>query len=429
MTAPLPLRVDRAALQADVEALSLLTDPDRPWTRRSFTPRFLEGRAWLHDRFEQAGLVVRIDAAGNLIGRWQAEDIAAAVVMTGSHCDTVPGGGRFDGIAGVLAGLAAIRAMKTAGHSPRHSIELVDFLAEEPSDWGLSCVGSRGMAGALSDTDLALVGPGGEVLAHAIDRIGGAVADLATAQRDDICAFVELHIEQGPVLETEGRDVAIVTAIAGIARVRVRFTGIAAHAGTSPMIMRSDAGLALARFALALRDAARTQAGNSHFTATIGVQHLEPGGANVVPGAAEAIVDLRAADTGAMDDFLNALPDLARAAAKAENCSAETTAISNAPPVTCAAGLCDLIAKAAHTVDARAIRLVSGAGHDAAYIARIAPAAMIFVPSRGGRSHCPEEWTDPEALALGADVLLNALLLRDRAMPGPGRAPSKGNHP
>lgn len=427
MTMQHPLRIDRAALRSDIDALAALTDPDRPWTRRSFTPRFLEGRDWLGARFKELGLEVRLDAAGNLIGRWQAEDAAAPVLMTGSHSDTVPNGGRFDGIAGVLTGLAAIRAMKAVQYVPRHTVELVDFLAEEPSDWGLSCVGSRGMAGALSDTDLALVGPAGETLADAIDRIGGSVANLRDARRDDVVAFLELHIEQGPVLETEALNVGIVTAIAGISRVHVRFTGVAAHAGTAPMAMRADAGLALARFALAVREAALAEAGNSHFTATIGVQHVEPGGANVVPGAAEAIVDMRAEDAAGLDRFLAALSDLAESAAHAENCSVRTTLLSKAGPVKCDAYLCEIIASSAQSVAARARRLVSGAGHDAAFAARLAPAAMIFVPSLGGRSHCPEEWTDPDALALGADVLLNSLLLRDRDLPGTGRTTPKGS--
>lgn len=410
-----PLLIDRATFQADMEALSRITDPARPWTRRSFTQRFLDGRAWLTARFQEIGLSVRIDAAGNLIARWDAEDRAAPVLMTGSHSDTVPDGGRFDGIAGVLSGLAALRAMKAAGYRPRHTLELVDFLAEEPSDWGLSCVGSRGMVGALGAGELALIGPDRETLADAIDRIGGSVGDLDSAKRDNLAGFVELHIEQGPVLEAGNLAVGIVSGIAGIARVRVRFTGVAAHAGTVPMTMRADAGLALARFALALRDAALGVTGAGHFTATIGVQHVEPGGANVVPGAAEAIVDLRAERDTAMASFLDHLPDIATLAAAAENCRVETTELSCSRAVHCDATLGAMIADAAGSLNASACPLASGAGHDAAFMARITPAAMIFVPSHDGRSHCPEEWTDPDALALGADVLLNTLLIRDRA--------------
>ena len=228
--------------------------------------------------------------------------------MTGSHSDTVPSGGRFDGVVGVAASLAAVRAMREAGYEPHHTIEVVDFLAEEPSDWGLSCIGSRGMAGALGPRELALTGPGGETLAGAIDRVGGCVADLASARRTDVAAFLELHIEQGPVLEAENIPVGVVSAIVAVGRVRVRFAGEAGHAGTVPMAGRRDAGLALARFALAVRDKARRAGGNGYFTATIGVVRVEPGGANVVPGAAEAIVDIRAERDEAMARYVAALP-------------------------------------------------------------------------------------------------------------------------
>ncbi|SFZ80643.1 N-carbamoyl-L-amino-acid hydrolase [Devosia enhydra] len=419
MHAHRPLRIDRAAFAADIDALAQITEPGRPWTRRSFSPRFLQGRAWLAGRFAEAGLETRIDAAGNLIGRWSANNPHAAVLMTGSHSDTVPDGGRFDGIAGVLAGLAAIRALRAAGYDPVHTFELVDFLAEEPSEWALSCIGSRGMAGALSAKDLASLGPAGESLAAAIDRVGGSIARLDSARRDDILAFVELHIEQGPVLEAEGDDIGIVSGIAGIGRVRARFEGVAGHAGTQPMHMRADAGLALSRFMLALRDAARAVIGVGHFTATVGVAKLEPGGANVVPGAAEAIVDIRAEDDGAMAGFIEHLAIIAGEAAAAEGCRvAALTEISRTRAVACDAALRDTIAAAASSVSATTRPLASGAGHDAAFMARIAPSAMLFVPSRDGASHCPEEWTDPEALALGADVLLNALILRDQAPAG-----------
>ena len=430
MHARRPLRIDRAAFAADIAALAEITERDRPWTRRSFSPRFLEGRAWLARRFVEAGLDIRIDAAGNLIGRWQARNPAAPVLVTGSHSDTVPDGGRFDGIAGVLAGLAAIRALRAAGHEPANSIELVDFLAEEPSEWGLSCIGSRGMAGALSGRDLARTGPGGETLAAAINRVGGAVAAIETARRSDIAAFLELHIEQGPVLEAEGRDIGNVSGIAGIGRVSARFEGVAGHAGTQPMDMRADAGLALARFMLGVRDAARSVIGVGHFTATIGVASLEPGGANVVPGAAEAIVDIRAEDDGAMAGFIDHLAIIAGDAAAAEGCRvAELSEISRTRAMQCDSALRDTITAAAAALSATVRPLASGAGHDAAFMARIAPSAMLFVPSRDGASHCPEEWTDPEALALGADVLLNALILRDQAPAGAefNRLP-KGRH-
>ncbi|NTE87876.1 Zn-dependent hydrolase [Agrobacterium rubi] len=410
--------VDRTRLQADFDALADLTEPGRPWTRRSFTPLFLEGRAYLKARFEEEGLNVRTDAAGNLIGRWEGQGPHAPVLMTGSHSDTVPSGGRFDGIAGIISGLAAIRALRIAGYRPQHALELVDFLAEEPSEWGVSCIGSRGMAGALTPQQLALTGPDDERLHSAIDRIGGDVAELSNARRTDIASYLEIHIEQGPVLEARQIPIGIVTAIAGIGRVRVRLEGIAGHAGTSPMDMRADAALAMARFALAVRDTALAPQGTGHFTATIGVLTIEPGGANVVPGASEAIVDIRAEDDGLMDRFIDTLEALAQQAADDEKCRvALFERVSKTRAVACDPSLRDVLDTAARDLDLPTLSLASGAGHDAAFMAKITKSAMIFVPSRDGKSHTPDEWTENEAIALAADVLLRALVHLDSRMP------------
>ncbi len=403
---------DRARIQADFDALAAITEPDRPWTRRSFTPMFLKGRHYLTARFIEEGLTVRLDAAGNQIGRLDGSE--PGVIMTGSHSDTVPSGGRFDGIAGIVCGLAAVRTLRTSGYRPRHSLELLDFLAEEPSEWGLSCIGSRGMAGALTATDLALVGPGEERLGEAITRIGGDAGALGQPLRDDIAAFVEIHIEQGPVLEAEAIGIGIVTSIAGIARLKVRFAGVAAHAGTAPMTMRRDAGLALARFMLAIRDAARAVTGRGHLTATTGVLQVKPNAANVVPGAAETIVDIRAEQDAAMDDFLAAADAAAQEAASAEGCTATVTRLSLTRAVACDRRLRKTIDEAAQSVGIRTRALASGAGHDAAFVARLAPAAMIFVPSKDGRSHCPEEWTDTDDFVRASDLLAETLMRLDQ---------------
>lgn len=413
-----PVTVDREQMQRDLDALAALTEPGKPWTRRSFTPMFLKGRDYLARRFAEEGLAVRTDAAGNLIGRWDGAAAGDTVLMTGSHSDTVPSGGRFDGIAGVLSGLAAIRALRLSGYRPDHTIELVDFLAEEPSEWGLSCIGSRGMAGALTPEHFAMLGPDQERLDTAIGRMGGDPARLAGTARQDVAAFVEIHIEQGPVLEARDIPLGIVSGIAGIARVRLRIEGEAAHAGTAPMTMRADAGLAMARLMLALRDAAKSVTGRGHFTATVGVLRLEPNGANVVPGAAEAIVDIRAENDGAMDDYLARIGELAAAAAAAEGCRvAATEQLSRTFAVLCDRTLQAVIADAAEAHGLATLPLASGAGHDAAFVARIAPAAMIFVPSRAGISHAPEEWTDTEAIARAADVLALTLSTLDRKPP------------
>ena len=219
------LPVDPDRLWDEVVGHPAITDPESPYTRRSFSAFFMKGREWLAHRFDEAGLEVQIDTAGNLIGRREGAEPGLKTIMLGSHSDTVPSGGRFDGIAGVIAALETARSLKNAGIVLRHPLEVVDFLAEEPSEYGLSCVGSRGMAGALEADMLAQKGPNGEPLASALRRVGGDPEKLAKSKREDIDAFLEMHIEQGVVLESEGVDVGLVTSIVGIRRIEIAFEG------------------------------------------------------------------------------------------------------------------------------------------------------------------------------------------------------------
>lgn len=424
------LTIDQERLWSDLIGLAAITEPDRPWTRRSFSSRFLEGRAFLTRRFQDAGLEVRLDAAGNLIGRLAGQDPLAPVIMIGSHSDTVPSGGRFDGVVGVLAGLEIIRAAADAGIRFNHTIEVVDFLAEEPSDYGLSCVGSRGMAGALSEEVLALRGPDDETLAAAIDRIGGDVSRLRAAKRDDIAAFLELHIEQGPVLERTGTDVGIVTAIAGVTRLEIVFRGETGHAGTVPMPGRRDASVAAAKAILAIRDAAAAVAAgdNGYFAGTTGVVDILPGGANVIPGESRIIADLRCERRDAMKVFLAAIGPQLEQIAASEACDVATRLLSDNPPAACDTDLRRLLEATSQTLGISSLSLTSGAGHDAAFVSRIAPAAMVFVPCRGGLSHCPEEWSEPRQIAIGTDLLFKTVqhldarnsrgILRDKQIDG-----------
>lgn len=411
----------------DLMALAAITEPDRPWTRRSFTPRLLEGRAWLADRFREAGLSVRLDAAGNLIGRREGRIAGAPVIMVGSHSDTVPSGGRFDGVAGVVVALEIARSLTDAGIELDHPLEVVDFLAEEPSEYGLSCVGSRGMAGSLGDKQLELLGPDNEKLSAAIDRIGGNVAELSSAQRDDIAAFLELHIEQGPVLEATGTDVGIVSAIVGITRLEIVLSGQAGHSGTTPMDRRRDAGVAGARAMIWLRDEARAVAasGAGYFVATVGVVELKPGGANVVPGEMRLIVDLRSERREAMTEFLGRLDRQLKRIAAEEQVSVSVLTLSDSLPAHCDSTLRSTLSASAESLDVSWLDMASGAGHDAAFISRIAPAAMVFVPCREGMSHCPEEWSEQSELALGASVLFEAIRRLDTSLPSSPRDEKK----
>ena len=409
--------MDEGRLWADHEALARLTDPERPYTRRSFSPLFSEGRAWLERRFQDAGLKTRIDAGGNLIGRLEGTDPGAGTLMTGSHSDTVPAGGRFDGISGVLAGIEVARCLAARARPLRHALEVVDFLAEEASDCGVSCVGSRAMTGLLDDTLLAQTFPDGRTLAEALEAVGGNPRGLAEAVRDDVRAFLELHIEQGPVLERAGTPIGAVTAIVGITRVEIVFEGKAGHAGTVPMDGRRDALAAAAALVGRVKESATEIACSApgHFVATAGVLQVEPNAPNVVPARARLVIDARSEDKRCVERFVEALRTEAEAAAACQGVQlAVCGLLSESLPVTCDARLQRAISRAADGLGLSSMAMASGAGHDASFLARICPAAMVFVPCRDGLSHHADEWAEPADLAAGTRVLLKTVEMLDR---------------
>ena len=404
------LRVNADRIGADLDALAAITDLGRPWTRRAFSPRFDQGRDWLRTRFAQAGLRVALDAGGNLIGTRPGTDPDAGTILLGSHSDTVPDGGRFDGVAGVIVALEVARMLDEQGIQLRHTLEVVDFLAEEVSVFGVSCIGSRAMAGVLPDDWLGLIHEG-RSLDQAIRDVGGD--PTARARRDDIRAFLELHIEQGPVLEAEGLDLGIVTAIAGIERIEIVLTGRPDHAGTAPMDRRADALVAAAALVTAIDAEAQARAqGPDHFTATVGEFSIEPGAANVVPGRVRMLIDARAEARPEMEEFLRWIED--RLTALPDGITAESRLLSDNRPTPMNEGLIKQLEVASTNCGASHRRMVSGAGHDAAFVAQIAPSIMIFVPSRDGRSHCPEEFSTAPSIALGAEVIADAVIALDK---------------
>jgi beta-ureidopropionase / N-carbamoyl-L-amino-acid hydrolase len=414
------MSVDPLRLWARLESLSRLTDPDRPWTRRSFTPRFLEGRAWLAGEFRAAGLETAIDAGGNLIGRLEGTEQGLKPIVIGSHSDTVPSGGRYDGILGVLAALEVAQSLVESGVRLRHPLEVVDFLAEEPSEFeGLSCIGSRAMSGALGPQHLALRRTDGMTLEEGIAYVGGRPAEIALSARSpgSIAAYLELHIEQGRVLESEAKPIGIVTDIVGIRRERITVTGRADHAGATPMPLRSDALLGATRLIeAAYQRALATSDEAQPLVATFGKIEVSPNAANAVPGEVVMTLEVRSGNAAAVSAFGAALvrdvqPELAdlRLTVVAEP-------ISNVAPVACAPAVRTAIADAAKANDLGTRDLPSGAGHDGVFVSRLGPIGMIFVPCLDGRSHAPEESIEPEQAADGARALAGAVCLLDERL-------------
>jgi N-carbamoyl-L-amino-acid hydrolase len=411
MTSNLTVNADRIA--ADIEALADITEPDRPWTRRAFTPMFLKGRAYVEKVFREAGLETQIDAAGNLTGRRKGTVDGKGTIMLGSHTDTVPNGGRFDGIAGVIAGLEVARSLKDAGIALEHDLEIVDFLAEEVSIFGVSCIGSRGMTGVRPPEWLER-STDGVTLADGIRQVGGDPDAVFT--RTDIKAFLELHIEQGTVLEGENVDIGIVGAITGISRFEILVEGRADHAGTTPMNARYDALGAASIIVLGIEEIARELAsGKSYFAGTVGEFSMEPNAANVIPSHVRMLIDARAVDDAVMDEFVASVTALcAQTASERSVTIADPRRVSHAAPTPMSDMVTGVLAESAQRIGATSRPMVSGAGHDAAFLSKVAPAAMIFIASKDGRSHAAEEWSDNDDIALGAAVLYEAVLALDK---------------
>ncbi|ODT75957.1 MAG: Zn-dependent hydrolase [Pelagibacterium sp. SCN 64-44] len=407
------VRVERIA--ADIDALSEITEPGRPWTRRAFTPKFLEGRKWLEQALRAAGATPRTDAAGNLIGVVPGKRPELGSIVVGSHSDTVPDGGRFDGIAGVVAGLEVARALRDQAIMLDHTLEIVDFLAEEVSIFGVSCIGSRGMSGTRPAEWLTRTS-GELALEDGISQVGGRPHE--PAQRDDIKAFLELHIEQGPVLEAQKLDIGVVTAIAGITRIEIVVEGRADHAGTTPMSARKDALTAAARIVLGVEELGRALAqGGHHFAATVGEFEMTPNAANVVPAQVRLLIDARAERREDMERFIADLQSAVSAIAATTGVVAGPAhIISDNHPTPGDPELLDVLDAACESAGARHRRMASGAGHDTAWMARITKAAMIFVPCVEGRSHAPDEFATNQDIALGTAVLLDAVVALDRKL-------------
>lgn len=410
------MSIDQDRLWRRIEALSAITDPERPWTRRSFTPRFLEGREWLAAEFREAGLETELDAAGNLIGRLAGADPSLKPILIGSHSDTVPSGGRYDGILGVLAALEVAQSFSERGDRLRHTLEVVDFLAEEPSEFGLSCIGSRALAGTLSEEHLTLTRPDGMTLREGIGFVGGRPAELASARRaaDGIAAYVEVHIEQGRVLENERIPIGIVTDIVGIRRERVTVTGRADHAGATPMPLRADALVGAAKLIeTAYKRALATARDNQPLVATFGRIEVSPNASNAVPGEAVLTLEVRSGNEAAVKAFGEALVRDLRPALEDLRLSIAVEPISHVAPTACASEVRTAIANASTSLGLATRDLPSGAGHDGVHIAHIGPVGMLFVPCLEGRSHAPEESITPDQAGDGARVLAETVRLLD----------------
>jgi N-carbamoyl-L-amino-acid hydrolase len=406
MTGPAP-RVDLRRLRADIEALAAIgRDPTGGISRPAWSPSHEAARAWLVERLGAAGLAVRVDLAGNVVGRLGETE---PVVMAGSHIDTVPRGGPLDGALGVLAGLECLRTVAATGRRLRRGLEVAAFSDEEGRFYGL--FGSRAMAGSL---DLALAArltdPPGVPLAEAMRGAGFDLARAPEARRAPgaIGAYVELHIEQGPWLEADAVPIGIVEGIVGIRRRRLTFVGQPDHAGTTPMDRRRDAFVTAAEYATRSRELVVREAPRA--VTTIGVVEVRPGVPNIVPERTALLQETRDVDPAVLDRLAERTLALAREVAGRWGLEVTVEELMRAEPVHMSPRVQAAVEAAAADLGLAARRMPSGAGHDAQIMAAVTDAGMIFVPSQGGRSHRPDEWSDWESIERGANVLLGTLL-------------------
>jgi N-carbamoyl-L-amino-acid hydrolase len=397
-----------------VNELAEITEQDSPYTRLVFSQEFDKAREWLRFEFEKLDLTVRTDNAGNLIGSYKSGELTDKKVMIGSHLDTVKSGGRFDGVAGIVASLAILKEFRENNVLLPFDIELYDYLGEELNDWNISCLGTRAMTGLLDDEILRRTDGAGRVLKNEIDRVGGNSDKLAEMFEcfANVIACFELHIEQGRVLERTEKDIGIVKSIPSISRHSIQINGRAGHSGTTLMNERKDALVGASQLITFINNEATKISGeaNRHFVATIGKIDNYPNAATIIPSKVEMLLDLRVVEANQREEFLNRLRVEVEAVSLSKEISVKFCDVAYSPFVELNQDLNSLIEKSIRAEGHSYVYMDSGAGHDTAHLARVAPASMIFIACKDGLSHCPEEFALIEDIQKGAEVISRSIL-------------------
>ncbi|MBB2165679.1 allantoate amidohydrolase [Gluconacetobacter sp. 1b LMG 1731] len=406
----MPARETASGLRAVARCDDLGVAPYSDSDDHLFRPYLGAGHAATLDRIAawmtEAGMTARVDAAGNIVGRYEGRHPDAPALVIGSHVDSVRDGGRYDGMLGVMLGIETVAWFAERGRRFAFAIEVIGFGDEEGSRFPVSMLTTRAVAGVLGDQDLALVDAAGVGLAEALDGFGLDVTRFVDAarEREDVLAYVEAHIEQGPVLEAEGHALGVVSAIAAQYRFRAVVTGVAGHAGTMAMRLRHDALAAAAEMVLAVERIGG--AGPEDLVATVGRMEVGPGVPNVVPGAVTFSIDIRAGVDGVRDRAAEAIQAVLPEIAARRGVGLELTLQQDLPATPCDSGLSALMADAVSAVTGAAPRvLVSGAGHDAMVMARLAPVSMVFLRCRGGISHNPAEAVEVEDVQVALEAM------------------------
>ncbi|MFZ0561181.1 MAG: M20 family metallo-hydrolase [Terriglobales bacterium] len=410
------IEVNQPKLQSEIEALSAISDAEAPAvTRIVFTPTDLKARSWLKARCQEAGLAIREDAIGNTFARWTGSDPALPAVGTGSHIDAIPNAGKYDGVVGVLGGLEAIRALQRSAFRPQHSVELLLFTSEEPTRFGIGCIGSRLLSGTLTaEAARKLKDSNGNSLDEVREKAGfAAPLEDVKLSTNYYSAFVELHIEQGPLLERQQIPLGVVTSIAAPASLHIAVEGSGGHAGGVLMPDRRDALCAAAELILATENSARTS-GAVDTVATVGICEVFPGAVNSIPSRVRLTADIRDTDLKRRDEVMQKIETTAQSIAAKRQVTIRNELVNADAPAQCAPAVIEALSQSCRKHNLNFLPMVSRAYHDSLFMSRIAPTAMLFIPCRNGYSHRPDEYASPEDIARGTLVLAETLAALSR---------------
>jgi N-carbamoyl-L-amino-acid hydrolase len=407
-----PLNIDLDRLQREIDELALISENPPPIvTRVLFSEADLKAREFVKNLCIKSGLKLREDAVGNIFARWEGKEKNLSPVATGSHIDAIPNAGKYDGVLGVMGAIEAIRALQKTGFQPKRSIELIIFTSEEPTRFGIGCLGSRLLGGVLSlERAGALRDRDGKDLEHWREQ-GGCAGELSSVKlpKNSYAAFVELHIEQGPLLEAEKIAIGVVEKIAAPSTLRIQLTGVGGHAGATLMPGRRDALLAGAEIALAVERAATTS-GSPDTLGTTGVFRIEPGAVNSVPCRAWLEIDLRDTQVPTRDGALLQIETAVREICARRKIEFTMERLNVDPPAICDAKLVEMAVQVCGELKLSVKKMISRAYHDSLFMAQVCPTTMIFIPCRGGISHRPDEFSSPEQIEQGVRVLAETFL-------------------
>jgi N-carbamoyl-L-amino-acid hydrolase len=404
------LRVDGERLNATMYKMKTFGGTPTGGSRRvAFSNENRDALEYLVELMEGAGLMARIDVAGNLIGTLRGSEDRLTPIVTGSHIDTVPDGGHYDGVVGVMAAIEVAHTLRDAGRILRHPLQIIVWSNEEGGK-----TGSRSLTGSVEEREFVLPSLGDRTIGEGIRFLGGSPKRMAEniRRRGDIAAYIELHVEQGAILDAEDVAIGVVDGIVGIKRWNVSVFGNANHAGTTPMDQRHDAMLAAARFTVAVNEIVNSEDGTQ--VATVGRIEAFPGVPNVIPGKVTMSLEIRDLDMQTIDRLFDAMKALADTIGETTGTTFSYDNFYTSSAAGADAQISAIIEQSATALELTAMHLPSGAGHDAQSLAPIAPVGMIFIPSRDGISHAPDEFTEPQEITNGANVLLQTLIRIDQ---------------